>query len=89
MGELPAPNHCRVSVFYLVGFFDLWDGVRTLLISSVGAYTIAAKIQGPYMPWIGFVFLIGHMSVSHIFRQARGTSHNVDITGLCQSLSSK
>ena len=71
----------RVSLFYLVGLFDLWVGIRTLLISSTGAYLIAAKIRGPYMPWIGFVFLMGHMSISHILRQHRETPEVVDISG--------
>ena len=71
-----------VSLFYLVGLFDLWAGVRTILISSIGAYIIAAKINGPYMPWIGFVFLMGHMSVSHVYRQLANAPREVDVTGL-------
>ncbi|KAI9810983.1 MAG: lysophospholipid acyltransferase [Pycnora praestabilis] len=70
-----------VSVFYLVGLFDLWSGVRTLLISSVGAYAIAAFIEGPFMPWIGFIFLMGHLSVNHIYRQFINAPDKVDITG--------
>ncbi|KAK4986132.1 Lysophospholipid acyltransferase [Elasticomyces elasticus] len=70
-----------VSIFYLIGLFDLWAGVRTLLISSVGAYAIAAFVEGPYMPWIGFVFLMGHMSVNHIHRQTVADPSQVDITG--------
>lgn len=33
------------------------------------------------MPWIGFVFLMGHMSVNHIARQAANSPSSVDITG--------
>lgn len=65
----------------MVGIFDLWGGMRTLAISAIGAYTIAAKIEGPLMPWIGFVFLMGHMSISHIDRQIRGDDSVADITG--------
>lgn len=32
------------------------------------------------MPWIGFVFLMGHMSVSHLIRMAHD-AHSVDISG--------
>ncbi|KAL1304446.1 hypothetical protein AAFC00_003442 [Neodothiora populina] len=71
-----------VSVFYLVGLFDLWSGVRTILISSVGAYAIAAYVEGPYMPWVGFVFLMGHMSFNHIYRQITNDPDSVDITGV-------
>jgi lysophospholipid acyltransferase len=69
-----------VSLFYLVGLFDLWGGLTTLAISAAGAYIISAKIKSPYMPWIGFVFLMGHMSISHLQRQ-RMNDDSVDITG--------
>ncbi|KAI9793630.1 MAG: lysophospholipid acyltransferase [Piccolia ochrophora] len=70
-----------VSLFFLVGLFDLWSGIRTILISSVGAYVIAASIDGPFMPWIAFVFLMGHMSINHVNRQTRDSPSTVDITG--------
>jgi lysophospholipid acyltransferase len=73
--------YVRVSLFYLVGLFSLWDGIQTLLISSVGAYAIAAYIDGPFMPWIGFVFLMGHVSMNHIERQTVNDPDRFDITG--------
>lgn len=33
------------------------------------------------MPWVGFVFLMGHMSVSHIYRMYAASPSSVDITG--------
>lgn len=33
------------------------------------------------MPWIGFIFLMGHMSISHIYRQILDDPAVVDITG--------
>jgi lysophospholipid acyltransferase len=69
------------SLFYLVGLFDLWSGLRTLIISAGAAYLISAKIHSPYMPWIGFVFLMGHMSINHIYRQMLDDPSVVDITG--------
>ena len=33
------------------------------------------------MPWIGFVFLMGHMSVNHVYRQFVHDPSKVDITG--------
>ncbi|KAL9112682.1 MAG: hypothetical protein Q9227_002985 [Pyrenula ochraceoflavens] len=72
---------CGVSIFYLVGLFDLWDGVRTLLYTSVGAYTISYYLDGSLMPWIGFIFLMGHMSINHIYRQIANSPSSVDITG--------
>ncbi|KAL4899712.1 hypothetical protein BDW74DRAFT_163183 [Aspergillus multicolor] len=70
-----------VSLFYLVGLFDLWDGLRTLLYSSAGIYAIAYYIDGSMMPWIGFIFLMGHMSINHITRQIMDNPQAVDITG--------
>ncbi|KAL2863007.1 lysophospholipid acyltransferase [Aspergillus lucknowensis] len=70
-----------VSLFYLVGLFDLWDGLRTLLYSSAGIYAIAYYIDGSMMPWIGFIFLMGHMSVNHIYRQVLDDPGVIDITG--------
>ncbi|CAM1510307.1 Fc.00g006420.m01.CDS01 [Cosmosporella sp. VM-42] len=71
-----------VSVFYLVGLFDLWDGLQTLLISAGGTYCIARFLRtSPYMPWVGFIFVMGHMSVNHIWRQLADSPSSVDITG--------
>jgi lysophospholipid acyltransferase len=70
-----------VSMFYLVGLFDLWAGLRTFMISAGGAYLISSRIKSPYMPWIGFVFLMGHMSLNHIIRQSVNDPGTVDITG--------
>jgi len=53
-----------------------------MLISAGGAYAIAKFLRGSrYMPWVGFVFLMGHMSVNHIARQAANSPSSVDITG--------
>ncbi|KAK4106567.1 MBOAT-domain-containing protein [Parathielavia hyrcaniae] len=71
-----------ISIFILVGLFDLWDGLRTMLISAGGAYAIALFLRrSRYMPWVGFVFLMGHMSINHIERQAANSPRSVDITG--------
>ncbi|KAG9239400.1 MBOAT family protein-like protein [Amylocarpus encephaloides] len=70
-----------VSAFYLVGLFDLWGGASTLAISSIGSYCIAKYIDGPFMPWIGFVFCMGHMSVNQLARQFENDPGAVDITG--------
>lgn len=70
-----------VSMFYLVGLFDMWAGLRTFIISAGGAYVISSRINSPYMPWIGFVFLMGHMSMNHIIRQSVNDVGAIDITG--------
>ncbi|KAA8643215.1 hypothetical protein EYZ11_003105 [Aspergillus tanneri] len=70
-----------VSLFYLVGLFELWDGLRTLSYSAAGIYAITYYIDGSLMPWIGFVFLMGHMSIIHIYRQILNDSKVIDISG--------
>ncbi|KAH6622041.1 MBOAT, membrane-bound O-acyltransferase family-domain-containing protein [Boeremia exigua] len=70
-----------VAMFYLVGLFDLWAGLRTIVISAAGAYVIASRVDSPFMPWIGFIFLMGHMSMNHIIRQSVNDPSAVDISG--------
>lgn len=70
-----------VGVFYLVGLFDLWAGLALIVADAAATYMIAAYVEGPYMPWIGFVVIMGHMSVSHIQRQAANSPSSIDITG--------
>ncbi|RYP16264.1 hypothetical protein DL765_005232 [Monosporascus sp. GIB2] len=71
-----------VGVFYLVGLFSLWSGLRTLFISSAVTYGLAYFLRtSPYMPWLAFVFLMGHMAVSQLSRQFANNPSAVDITG--------
>lgn len=70
------------SLFYLIGLFNLWTGLRTLFIASAGTYALAYYLRtSPYMPWIGFVFLMGHMAVNQLTRQFANDPAVVDITG--------
>ncbi len=64
-----------------MGLFDLWGGIRTILYSATGTYAIAYYVDGNLMPWIGFVFLMGHMSINHLQRQFTNNPSAVDITG--------
>ncbi|KAI5282871.1 lysophospholipid acyltransferase [Ascosphaera aggregata] len=69
------------SLFYIVGLFDLWEGVRTLFVAATGTYLIAKYVDGPLMPWLNFAFNMGHMSANHITRQLIDDPRTVDITG--------
>ena len=42
---------------------------------------VAKYIDGPLMPWVGFIYLMGHMSISHIVRQGANAPDVVDVTG--------
>jgi lysophospholipid acyltransferase len=70
-----------MGLFYLIGVFDLWDGLWAIIISSSMAYLISTYVQDPKMPWIAFAALMGHMSISHIQRQRVNNPGVIDITG--------
>ncbi|KAK9246727.1 MBOAT, membrane-bound O-acyltransferase family-domain-containing protein [Lipomyces tetrasporus] len=71
-----------VSAFYLLGIFNFWGGLQTLLISSFGTYALAKYVKGPLMPWAVFVFLMGHLTINHIHRYFNPLwESEVDITG--------
>jgi len=79
----------RISLFFLVGVFDLWTALWTLIISSVGTYALTFGIQGPMMPWVVFVFVMGHLSVSQMIRQFHRVPDTViDNTGFLHSSAS-
>ncbi|KAI1454954.1 MBOAT family protein [Annulohypoxylon moriforme] len=70
------------GLFYLVGLYSLWTGVRTLFISSAVTYALAHYLRtSAYMPWIAFVFLMGHMAVNQLTRQFADNPAEIDITG--------
>lgn len=52
-----------------------------MFIDAAVTYAISYYIDGSLMPWIGFVFLMGHMSINHIHRQILDDPSTVDITG--------
>lgn len=71
-----------IAAFYLVGLFSLWGGLRTLFIASAGTYALASYLPtSPYMPWMAFVFLMGHMAINQLDRQFHGNPEVMDITG--------
>ena len=70
-----------VTLFYLVGLFDLWVGIRTIAIDAAVTYALAYYVDGTLMPWFVFVFLMGHMSLNHIQRQILNDPGVNDITG--------
>ena len=64
-----------------MGLFDLWGGIGTIAIDAVVTYALAYYVDGTLMPWFVFVFLMGHMSISHIWRQRLNDPGVTDITG--------
>ena len=70
-----------VSLFVCTGIFSLWTGFLTLVGSSMATYYVAANVKSPYMPWIAFVGLMGHMLYLHAYRELFPRPGEVDITG--------
>ncbi|ORY75100.1 MBOAT, membrane-bound O-acyltransferase family-domain-containing protein [Protomyces lactucae-debilis] len=69
------------GLFFLVGVFDLWTGLVHILVSSLVTYTLAGFWHSPLMPWVNFVFIMGHMSYNQVARQWANDPDAVDITG--------
>ncbi|KAI0480797.1 MBOAT-domain-containing protein [Xylariaceae sp. FL0804] len=70
------------GLFYLVGLYSLWSGIRTLLIAAGGTYALAYYLRtSPYMPWLAFIFLMGHMAANQLTRQFADDPATIDITG--------
>lgn len=71
-----------ISLFILVGVFDLWNGLWIMLSGAVGTYLLTFRIKGPMMPWIVFVFVMGQLSISQLIRQFyRIPTTVIDYTG--------
>jgi len=71
-----------VAVFYLVAMLNLWSGLLQLLASALATYVIAATVQGPNMPWIVFVLVMGHLTANHIIRAVFELGYEtIEITG--------
>lgn len=72
-----------VSSFYIFGVLNLYDGLYTLLISSLGCYFITRYVRTSTMPWINFLFLMSHLAFNHVHNQFFQTADftKIDITG--------
>ncbi|KAG6095667.1 hypothetical protein E4U31_005760 [Claviceps sp. LM219 group G6] len=66
----------------LAGLLKRVPDAKPASISAGGTYLIAKYMQNSrYMPWLGFLFVMGHMSLSHVRRQIIRSPSTVDITG--------
>ena len=58
-----------MSLFFLIGVYDLWTGLWLIVTGAIATYVLAFGLKGPLMPWIVFIFVMGQMSVSQLIRQ--------------------
>jgi len=57
-----------VSLFFLLGVFQLWNGTAQLIASVLITYFVSANVYGPKMPWIVFGLVMGHLTANHLYR---------------------
>ncbi|WRT66454.1 uncharacterized protein IL334_003412 [Kwoniella shivajii] len=57
-----------VSTFVVVFLLELRTGMLHLLFSIIGTYIISATVDGRKMPWIAFIFVMGHLLFNHLNR---------------------
>lgn len=81
--NLKNAYNISVSAFYVFGILDLYSGLQTLLVSSVGCYFITRYVRTSSMPWINFLFLMSHLAYSHFHEQFFQVydASKIDITG--------
>ncbi|ODV80155.1 MBOAT-domain-containing protein [Suhomyces tanzawaensis NRRL Y-17324] len=72
-----------VSAFYVFGILNLYSGLMTLLILSLGCYFITRYLRTSSMPWVNFLFLMGHLAYNHVSEQFFNSYDptKIDITG--------
>ncbi|KAK2462342.1 hypothetical protein APHAL10511_005648 [Amanita phalloides] len=73
------------NVVVAISFFAalrLYGAFFQLLASIVGTYLIVKYDRSTRMPWIVFVFVMGHLMINHIIRAVYGFSYEtIEITG--------
>ncbi|KAG6328886.1 hypothetical protein ID866_10203 [Astraeus odoratus] len=75
-------DQIKANIPLLARLLKLGSGFAQLLGSILGTYFIAANVKGPNMPWIVFIFVMGHLTINHVIRALYGLSYETfEITG--------
>lgn len=81
----PALRHLfsiTVALFFFFPVLKLYSGFFQLLASILGTYFIAKYDTSSRMPWVVFVFVMGHLTINHVIRAIYGLSYEtMEITG--------
>ncbi|KAF8897151.1 MBOAT, membrane-bound O-acyltransferase family-domain-containing protein [Infundibulicybe gibba] len=81
----PALKHLfniAVSLFFFFPVLKIYSAFFQLLASIVGTYFIAKFNRSPNMPWIVFVFVMGHLTINHVIRAIYQLSYEtMEVTG--------
>lgn len=72
-----------ISAFYIFGILNLYDGFTTLFISTIFTFVVTRYYQSTFMPYVNFVFIMGHLAINHMYAQFYATYDptKIDITG--------
>ncbi|KAF8075974.1 endoplasmic reticulum protein [Lyophyllum atratum] len=71
-----------VAIFFFFPVLKLYSGFFQLLASILGTYFIARYDTSSRMPWIVFIFVMGHLTINHVIRALYGLSYEtMEITG--------
>ncbi|KAF8632427.1 hypothetical protein AX17_004868 [Amanita inopinata Kibby_2008] len=81
----PALRHLfniGVAVFFFFPILRMYSAFFQLLASIVGTYFIAKFDHSSKMPWVVFVFVMGHLTINHTIRAIYGLSYEtMEVTG--------
>ncbi|KAF8227989.1 MBOAT-domain-containing protein [Tricholoma matsutake] len=81
----PALRHLfsiTIALFFFFPVLKLYSGFFQLLASIIGTYLIAKVDRSSRMPWVVFVFVMGHLTVNHVIRAIYQLSYEtMEITG--------
>ncbi|GJJ07177.1 hypothetical protein Clacol_001377 [Clathrus columnatus] len=71
-----------MSFTFLCLVMGLWSGTLQLLGATLLTYFLAATFRGHTMPWIVFTAVMGHLTISHIYRALNKTAYETfEISG--------
>lgn len=81
----PALRHLfniAVALFFFFPVLKLYSGFFQLLASIIGTFIIAKVDRSSRMPWVVFVFVMGHLTINHVIRAMYQLSYEtMEVTG--------
>ncbi|KAJ7667617.1 endoplasmic reticulum protein [Mycena polygramma] len=71
-----------VTLLFLFPVLKLYSAFLQLLASILGTYYITRYYHGSKMPWVVFIFVMGHLTVNHVIRAIYNFSYEtLEVTG--------
>ncbi|KAF8121319.1 MBOAT, membrane-bound O-acyltransferase family-domain-containing protein [Boletus edulis] len=77
------------SVVVLIPVLNLQWGFLQLLFDALGTYVIAANFRGSSMPWVVFIFVMSHLTINHVIREAWLSRDTLEISSAQMILAMK